>query len=157
MIFQLRMMHTMIYVMLFMVVAMAARKCRNRRMLSYAHQTLHRHQIRSLNLDKMVFESDRQSLVNCRMDRRTFAKLCHLVKTVRGLKETRNMSVEEMVVNFFHIIGHHTKNRVNKRQVVRSGETISKQFHAIQKSVLRLHLLLFKKDVPIGDNSTDSR
>ncbi|XVF42023.1 hypothetical protein PTKIN_Ptkin01aG0327100 [Pterospermum kingtungense] len=110
MIFQLRMMHTMIYVMLFMVVAMTAKKRRNKCRLSYAHQAIHRHQIRSLNLDKIVFESDRQSLDNYRMDRRTFAKLCHLVRTVGGLKEARHMFVEEMVVNFLHIIAHHTKN-----------------------------------------------
>ncbi|XVF45324.1 hypothetical protein PTKIN_Ptkin02bG0196700 [Pterospermum kingtungense] len=105
----------------------------------------------------MVFESDRQSLDNCRMDRRTFAKLCHLVRTIGGLKETKHMSVEEMVVNFLHIIAHHTKNRVIKSQVVRSGETISRQFNVILNSILRLHSLLFKKPMPIGDNSTNSR
>ena len=63
----------------------------------------------------MLFESDRQSVENCRMDKITFAKLCHLLKTEGRLKENRNMSVEEMVIGLLHIISLHTKNRVLKR------------------------------------------
>ena len=64
----------------------------------------------------MLFQSDKQSVENCRMDRKTFVKLCQLLKTEGMLKENRNMSVEEMVISFLHIIDHHTKNRVLKRQ-----------------------------------------
>ncbi|XVF59300.1 hypothetical protein PTKIN_Ptkin07bG0264600 [Pterospermum kingtungense] len=152
-IMQVKMMETMIYLMLFLVAAIHIRKRKNRRRISYANKTFERHCIRSLNSYKMVFESDTQSLDNCRMDRRTFGKLCQLLKTMGELKESNNMTIEEKVANFLHIIAHHTKNRVIKRQVARSGETISRQFHA----VLRLHPLLFKKPVSIGENSTDNR
>ena len=103
----------------------------------------------------MLFQNDRQNVENCMMDRRTFAKLCQLLKTKGMLKENRNMSVEEMVINFLHIIAHHTKNKVFKRQTTRSGETISRQFHAVLKAILRLHALLFKKLEPIPENSSD--
>lgn len=43
------------------------------------------------------------------MDRKSFSKLCQLIKTVGGLKETRHMSVEEMVASFLHIVAHPTK------------------------------------------------
>ncbi|XVF53730.1 hypothetical protein PTKIN_Ptkin05aG0122200 [Pterospermum kingtungense] len=67
------------------------------------------------------------------------------------------MNVEEMVVSFLHILAHHTKNRIVKRQIARSGETISRQFHAVLKAVLRLHPLLLKKPEPIPEDCTDSR
>ena len=49
------------------------------------------------------------------------------------------------------------ENRGYYSQVVRSGETISRQFHAVLKAILRLHSLLFKNPEPIPDNSTDER
>ena len=105
----------------------------------------------------MLFQSDRQNVENCMMDRRTFAKLCQLLKTEGMLKKNTNMSVEEIVISFLHIIAHHTKNRVLKRQTTRSGETVSRQFHAVLKAILRLHALLFKKPEPILEYSSDRR
>ena len=102
----------MYHVLLFMTIVLNSRKVRNRDRITYGHEQLYRHHIRSLNLDKMLFQSDKQSVENCRMDRRTFAKLCQLLKTEGMLKENRNMSVEEMVISFLHIIAHHMKNRV---------------------------------------------
>ena len=93
----------------------------------------------------MVFQSNGQSVENCRMDRRTFAKLYQLLKIEGMLKENRNMNVEEMVISFLHIIAYHTKNRVLKRQITRFGEIVSRQFHVVLKVVLRLHALLLKK------------
>ena len=80
-----------------------------------------------------------------------------MLKTKRMLKENKNISVEEMVISFFHIIAHHTKNRVLKCQIARSGETVSRQFHALLKAVLRLKALLFKKPEPILEYSSDRR
>ena len=105
----------------------------------------------------MLFQSDRQSVENCRMDKRTFAKLCHLLKTKGRLKENRNMSVEEMVISFFHIISYHTKNMVLKRQITRYDETVSRQFHVKLKAILRLYSLLFKNPESILENSSDGR
>ncbi|XVE89435.1 hypothetical protein DITRI_Ditri19aG0201100 [Diplodiscus trichospermus] len=105
----------------------------------------------------MIFESDVQSIDNCRMDRRAFTKLCHLLETQGRLKASKNMGTEEMVASSLHIIAHRTKNRVLKRQIVRFGETVSRQFHAVLKYVLRLQSLLFKKPEPIPEDSIDNR
>ncbi|XVF69313.1 hypothetical protein PTKIN_Ptkin11bG0070800 [Pterospermum kingtungense] len=105
----------------------------------------------------MGFESDRQSIENCRMDRRCFTKLCYLLKTEGRLETSKNMSVEETLVSFLHILAHHTKNRVVKRQIARSGETISTQFHAILRAVLRLHPQFFKNPQPIQNDCEDSK
>ncbi|XVF59066.1 hypothetical protein PTKIN_Ptkin07bG0244800 [Pterospermum kingtungense] len=91
------------------------------------------------------------------MDRRCFTKLCHLLTTKGRLETSKNMSVEEIVVSFLHILAHHTKNRVVKHQIARSGETISRQFHVVLRAVLRLHSKLFKKPEPIQDDCADNR
>ena len=61
------------------------------------------------------------------MDKRTFVRLCQLQKIEGRLKENRNMSVREMVISFLHIIAHHMRNKVFKRQTVRFGETVIMQ------------------------------
>ena len=71
----------MYHVLLFLIVTLSYRKGKNRGRISYAHEQLHKHNIKTLNLDKMLFKSDRQSVENCRMGKRIFAKLCQLLKT----------------------------------------------------------------------------
>ncbi|XLR65108.1 hypothetical protein S83_015780, partial [Arachis hypogaea] len=48
---------------------------------------------------------------------------------VKRLEPSRNMSIEEMVAMFLHIIAHDVKIRVIKRQFMRSEETISRWFN----------------------------
>ncbi|XP_062118496.1 protein ALP1-like [Humulus lupulus] len=91
------------------------------------------------------------------MDRRTFAILCHHLRTIGGLKGTKNMDVEEMVAMFLHIVSHDIKNRIMRRQFARSGEIVSRQFNAVLNAVLRLHELLLKKPEPILGSSTNER
>ncbi|XP_039119008.1 uncharacterized protein LOC120255179 [Dioscorea cayenensis subsp. rotundata] len=62
-----------------------------------------------------------------------------------------------MVALFLYILSHHAKNRIVKREFVRSGETISRQFGLVLLSVLRLHTELFKKPDPVPQDSTDLR
>ena len=107
-ILQLKVMQNMHHVLLFMIVVLSFRKGKNNGRISYDHERLYRHHIKSLNLNKMLFQSDRQSIDNCRMDMRTFTKLCQLLKIERMLKENRNMSIKEMVISSLHIIAHHT-------------------------------------------------
>ncbi|XP_061369959.1 uncharacterized protein LOC133312729 [Gastrolobium bilobum] len=91
------------------------------------------------------------------MDRRSFHTLCHLLKTIGMLQPTRHMGVEEQVAVFLHILAHDVKNRVIKRQFMRSGETISRQFNKVLQSVLRCHTVLLKRPDPILQNPTDDR
>ncbi|KAG6506389.1 hypothetical protein ZIOFF_031712 [Zingiber officinale] len=91
------------------------------------------------------------------MDKRTLAKLCYLL-TARGqLQGIRNMSISEFIIYFLHIIAYNVENRVLKRQTSRSGETVSRQFHLVFNSILRLHTILLEKLKPIPENHTDER
>ena len=66
------MMQNMYHVLLFVIVALVCRKHKNRGTISYGYERFHIHNIRTLNLNKMLFESDTQSVDNCRMDIRAF-------------------------------------------------------------------------------------
>ncbi|TYK30845.1 retrotransposon protein [Cucumis melo var. makuwa] len=55
------------------------------------------------------------------MDRRCFTILCHLLRTIAGLRSTEVVDVEEMVAMFLHILAHDVKNCVIQREFMRSG------------------------------------
>ena len=57
------------------------------------------------NLNELIRESDRKCISELRMDRRTFFILCEMLRDVGGLKATRNMTLEEIVVHFFVYVG----------------------------------------------------
>jgi hypothetical protein len=67
------------------------------------------------------------------------------------------MCVEELVAMFLHILAHHVKNRMIRRQFVRSGETIIRHFINVLLSVLRCHKELLKQPKPILGGNTDER
>ncbi|XVF40553.1 hypothetical protein PTKIN_Ptkin01aG0122900 [Pterospermum kingtungense] len=97
----------------------------------------------------MVFESDFVCIENTRIDRLAFHNLCDMLKTIGRLMPTKNMNVEEMVAIFLYIISHHAKNRIIKREFVKSGETVSRQFGHVLNSILRLQGVLLKKPDPV--------
>lgn len=146
-----------IYFLLLFIISVALSRRPNNRTTGWARHSLARHRLRSLNLHWIAFANDLQCVENCRMDRRAFYKLCGLLATHGQLKETRNMTIEEMVATFLYIIGHDEKYRVIKRQLMRSKETISRQFHAVLNSVLRLQGMLLEKPKPVPENSTDEK
>ncbi|KAL0553345.1 hypothetical protein IC582_007239 [Cucumis melo] len=65
-----------------------------------------RHRIRELAYFHMIHESDLVCRQSTRMDRRTFAILCHLLRNVAGLSSTEIVDVEEMVAMFLHVLAH---------------------------------------------------
>ncbi|KAL4032275.1 hypothetical protein IC575_005345 [Cucumis melo] len=69
-----------------------------------------RHRIRELAYFRMIHESDLVCRQSTRMDRRTFAILCHLLRNVAGLSSTEIVDVEEMVAMFLHVLAHDVKN-----------------------------------------------
>ncbi|KAL0561959.1 hypothetical protein IC582_002404 [Cucumis melo] len=107
-----------------------------------------RHRIRELAYFRMIHESDLVCRQSTRMDRRTFAILCHLLRNVAGLSSTEIVDVEEMVAMFLHVLAHDVKNRVIQREFVRSGETVSRHFNIVLLAVLRLYEKLIKRPVP---------
>ncbi|KAL4014211.1 hypothetical protein IC575_026408 [Cucumis melo] len=107
-----------------------------------------RHRIRELAYFRMIHESDFVCRQSTRMDRRTFAILCHLLRNVAGLSSTEIVDVEEMVAMFLHVLAHDVKNRVIQREFVRSCETVSRHFNIVLLAVLRLYEELIKRPVP---------
>ncbi|KAL8493331.1 hypothetical protein ACS0TY_024520 [Phlomoides rotata] len=91
------------------------------------------------------------------MDRDTFHKLCDMLQSFGGLKSSRRVTVIEKVAMFLSILAHHTKNRCVKFQFKRSGQTVSKHFHAVLHCVLRMHSLLLVKPKAVTEDSTDVR
>ncbi|KAA0036694.1 retrotransposon protein [Cucumis melo var. makuwa] len=116
-----------------------------------------RHRIRELAYFCMIHESDLVCRQSTRMDRRTLAILCHLLRNVAGLSSTEIVDVEEMVAMFLHVLAHDVKNRVIQREFVRSGETVSRHFNIVLLAVLRLYEELIKRPVPVTSNCDDQR
>ena len=87
------------------------------------------------------------------MDRGCFRVLCSIVQEFGGLRDTRNMKVEEMVTIFLNILGHDQKDRVIHKKFQRSIETVSRSFHKVLTSVLKLWGFLLKKPQPIPAES----
>ncbi|KAL4037821.1 hypothetical protein IC575_001421 [Cucumis melo] len=88
-----------------------------------------RHRIRELAYFRMIHESDLVCRQSTRMDRRTFAILCHLLRNV-GLSSTEIVDVEEMVAMFLHVLAHDVKNRHTTR-ICTLGETRSRHFNIV--------------------------
>ncbi|KAA0065893.1 retrotransposon protein [Cucumis melo var. makuwa] len=116
-----------------------------------------RHRIRQLAYFRMIHGSDLVCRQSTRMDRRCFAILCHLLRTIAGLTSTEVVDVEEMVAMFLYILAHDVKNRVIQREFMRSGETISRHFNMVLLAVIRLHEELLKKPQPVPNECTDQR
>ncbi|KAG6500026.1 hypothetical protein ZIOFF_039840 [Zingiber officinale] len=91
------------------------------------------------------------------MDRRTFGILCDMVKDIGGLKDTRNVSVDEIVVFFIYVLTHHKKNRTISLLFHRSQETVSRQFNMCLHAILKLHHILLKTPEPIPESCEDDR
>ncbi|KAL8501846.1 hypothetical protein ACS0TY_021093 [Phlomoides rotata] len=109
------------------------------------------------NLRDLVEVSDDDCKTMLRMDRRAFNRFCHLLISLGGLKNSKHVIAREKVVMFLYILAHHTKNRAIKFQFKRSGQTVSKYFHSVLQSVLKLHSLFLVEPEPIPQASTDPR
>ena len=68
--------------------------------------------MRVVNVNQMVWMDDTTSINNVRMDRRVFRKLRDMLHIHGGLRPSKNMEMDEMVVSFLHVLAHHAKNRV---------------------------------------------
>ncbi|XP_060962716.1 uncharacterized protein LOC133028952 isoform X5 [Cannabis sativa] len=106
---------------------------------------------------QIAYESDVICFDQLRMNRKAFSTLCIMLETRGGLKASKYLQVDEQVAMFLHVIAHHVKNRVVRFRFMRSGETISKYFHNVLHSIIRLHGELLKRPEPVLENSTDER
>ena len=83
-----------------------------------------------------MHDNDESCISQFRMNRIAFFKLCEMLENIGGLRPTRNMTIDEQVAMFLHIISHHLKNRVIRQNFQRSGETISQYFHNVLIAVI---------------------
>ncbi|GJR65472.1 ALP1-like protein [Tanacetum coccineum] len=109
------------------------------------------------NMWSMVYQSDITSVVNVRMNKIAFSKLCNLLETRGGLCNSKHMLVDEQVAMFLHTLAHNEKNRIIVNRFQRSGETISRYFKLVLNAVCRLHKDFYKTPVRVPDNETDER
>lgn len=101
------------------------------------------------HLHRIVGRGDVHCVVNLRMNRNAFGRLCYLLSNVEGLVDSRYVRVEEKVAMFLSILAHHKKNRVTGHDYIRSGQTVSAHFHDVMHAVLKLHPLLLVKPTPV--------
>ncbi|KAL8528970.1 hypothetical protein ACS0TY_006439 [Phlomoides rotata] len=89
------------------------------------------------NMRALVEHSDEECKDMFRMDRVTFVRLCNLLQNLAGLRNSKHISIGE--------------------KVVISGKTVSKHFHSVLRSVLKLHSLLLVQPQLVPGDSSDLR
>ncbi|KAA0050555.1 putative nuclease HARBI1 [Cucumis melo var. makuwa] len=65
-----------------------------------------RNRIRQFAYFRMIHESDLVCRESTHINRRIFAILCHLLRTVAGLSSMEIVDVEKMVAMFLHVLAH---------------------------------------------------
>ncbi|GAB4829638.1 hypothetical protein Ancab_040643 [Ancistrocladus abbreviatus] len=125
--------------------------------LQLKEEKKNRRRIRIDNLYGIITDSDRNCQNELRMNRHTFGVLCEMLRDIGGLRDTRNMSLQEIVAMFLYTLAHHKKNRSLGQFFVRSGETVSRQFNLCLKATLKLKGELLKRPTPITDGCEDER
>ncbi|KAL8554316.1 hypothetical protein ACS0TY_002486 [Phlomoides rotata] len=109
------------------------------------------------NMRDLVEVSDDDCKKMLRMDRVTFIRLCNIIQSLGGLKNSKYITTQEKVAMFFSVLAHHTKNRSITFQFRCSGQTVSRYFHSVLRSVLTLHSNFLVQPHPIPDDSNDPR
>ena len=61
---------------------------------------------------------------------------------------SKNVTINEIVALFLHILAHRTKYRWIKASFARSAETISRQFHLVLKAVMKIGKYFIKEIDP---------
>ena len=81
---------------------------------------------------------------SCRMDKSMFHALCHTLRTMDFLQDTKIITVEEALGMFLLTVCHNTRNRIIAERFQHSKETISCQFSRVLKAINRLapHIIL---------------
>lgn len=116
-----------------------------------------RHIRRAVNLYDMVYIDDKTCIEEVRMDRRTFTKLCSMLREFGKLKDTRHINVDEMVAMFLSVLGQNETMRRLKNKLKRSLETISRVVNLVLARVMILSDKLLKAPEAVSEASTDYR
>lgn len=63
------------------------------------------------HLNRLVGVNDTDCIVNLRMDRNTFGRLCRLMRELGSLIDGKYVTVEEQLAIFLSILAHHKKKQ----------------------------------------------
>ncbi|TXG70067.1 hypothetical protein EZV62_005002 [Acer yangbiense] len=85
-----------------------------------------------------------------RIEPEAFKNLCEILKRDGGLRPTKLAAIEEQVAKFLYILSHNVKNRAISFFFRRSGETISRHFHRVLRSIISLEDQFLQQ--PTGSN-----
>lgn len=108
-------------------------------------------------MDRLVGLTDTDCLVNLRMDRNAFGKLCVMFRELGYLRDKRFVCIKEQVAIFLGVLAHHKKNRLCGFDFMRSGHTVSGFVHKVLRAVIKMHSRFMAKPEPITDNCVDYR
>lgn len=89
-------------------------------------------------LNRLYRGTEADCIEQLRVSKRTFFKLCKILKEKGQLVRTRNVPTTEAVAMFFHILAHNLKYRVVHFSYCRSKETISRQFNNVLRAVMKV-------------------
>ncbi|KAA8548198.1 hypothetical protein F0562_004541 [Nyssa sinensis] len=112
------------------------RLCQNYVDRALRHSNTERQKVRDELLNQLKTNERCRDII--RMGPEAFENLCNILKKDGGLQPTKRTTIEEQVVNFLHIVSHNVKNRTIQFFFRRSGETISRHFHNVLRSIISL-------------------
>lgn len=89
-------------------------------------------------LNRLYRGTEADCIEQLRVSKRTFFKLCKILKEKGQLVRTRNVPTTEAVAMFLHILAHNLKYRVVHFSYCRSKETISRQFNNVLRAIMKV-------------------
>lgn len=102
-------------------------------------------------VDEVLSGQNDRCLVNFRMDKQVFYKLCDILQSKGLLRHTNRIKIEEQLAIFLFIIGHNLRTRAVQELFRYSGETISRHFNNVLNGIIAISLDFFQppgSDVP---------
>ncbi|KAF8393770.1 hypothetical protein HHK36_019968 [Tetracentron sinense] len=90
-------------------------------------------------ISSIIHGSDSHCIDQIRMSPRAFYRLCEILRNKNLLRPTINVSIEEQMVTFLHLIGHNVRLRVIGSRFHRSCETIHRYFNIVLRAIMKLH------------------
>ncbi|KAF8393860.1 hypothetical protein HHK36_020058 [Tetracentron sinense] len=98
-------------------------------------------------INSIIHGSDSHCIDQIRMSPRAFYRLCEVLRNKNLLRPTINVSIEEQVVTFLHLIGHNVRLRVIGSRFHRSCETIHRYFNVVLRAIMKLHKDLIRPPI----------
>jgi hypothetical protein len=86
---------------------------------------------RQTRLNRLYNGTEAHCISELRMQKIVFHRLCDHLRTHGLLEDSVFVSIEEQVAMFIHFVGHKWTNRSVGFEFLRSGETVSRYFHAV--------------------------